>query len=183
MEAGTASVAGGATSPPAGWYANPEGLGERYWTVSEWAQMRAEAVLSTNATASVFADQPQVWWVAVIAGVAMILGGFGPWATAFGLVSVNGTHGDGWFVIAAGGVSVFLLRSEARTRRGGSRLVWAALAGAGGAAVAIADFAQLASTQAVEPAWGIYAAMLGGIALAVASILLRRDRRVPNHGH
>ena len=28
----------------------------------------------------------------------MIIGGFGPWATALGFVSVSGTHGDGWIV-------------------------------------------------------------------------------------
>ncbi len=52
-------------------------------------------------------------WVWVSAGF-MLVGGFGPWATVFG-VSVDGTNGDGWIVIGAGlfgGALCYFVRSN-----------------------------------------------------------------------
>src|SRR5262245_5278375 len=53
------------------------------------------------------------WWV-MASAAAMVLGAFGPWATVFGLVSVNGTAGDGWIVIVAAivGAGVVFLRQR-----------------------------------------------------------------------
>jgi hypothetical protein len=183
MEAGTVGVHAGAPSAPAGWYSNPEGSGQRYWTGSEWGEIHVENVASggpqnaaSTTVASVIEGQPQSWWVAVIAAAGMIIGGFGPWATALGFVSVNGTHGDGWLVIAAGVVGLVVLWKNAQSRRAGSGLILAALAGVGAAVVTIADLGQIEGREGVEPAWGIYAAMFGGMALAVAAIALYRAR-------
>jgi hypothetical protein len=180
MEAGSAPAA----SIPAGWYTNPEGPGERYWTGGEWGEVRPESVAASRA-ASGAADRSQVWWGAVIAAAAMIIGGFGPWATALGLVSVNGTHGDGWFVIIAGCAGLAGLWLATQPGRGAGPLMGAALAGAVGAAVAIYDYVRLESLETkffgeqvdvVDPAWGIYLAILGGIALAVTAIATHRAR-------
>jgi hypothetical protein len=190
MEAGTASAGSTAPSAPAGWYANPEGPGERYWSGHEWGPVRPESIgrseeSATSPAPSVVADQAQSWWVAAIASVAMIIGGFGPWATALGFVSVNGTQGDGWLVIAAGVAGLLLLWAEARSRQGGGLLLAAGLAGAGGAAVAIYYLAQIESAQGelfgedvdlIDPAWGLYASILGGATLVVAAFVLHRAR-------
>ena len=185
MEAGTVGTRVGSPSAPAGWYPNPEGPGERYWSGNEWGQVRAEAIGSPNTRRSVVADQPQVWWVAFIAGAAMIVGGFGPWATALGFVSVNGTQGDGWLVITAGIVALLALWSEGRTRQGGGPLGLAGLAGFGGALVAIYTVARLESAQGeffgervdiVDPAWGLYLAVAASSTLAIAVLRLRTTR-------
>jgi hypothetical protein len=189
MEAGTAPMGSASPSAPAGWYANPEGPGERYWSGQEWGQVRPEAigqseVSASPQTSSLVADQPQAWWIAVIASAAMIIGGFGPWATALGFVSVNGTQGDGWLVIVAGAAGLLTLWAEARSRQGGL-LVAAGLAGAGGAAVAIYHLARIESAQGeifgenvdlVDPAWGLYVSMLAGAALVIVAFVLSRDR-------
>jgi hypothetical protein len=185
MEAGAASAGNAPASAAAGWYANPDGPGARYWSGSEWGQVRAEAVVSPSTSGSVVADQPQVWWVALIAAAAMVIGGFGPWATALGFVSVNGTQGVGWLVITAGVVALLALWSEGRSRQGGHPLVLAAVAGIGGALVAIYTFARLESAQGellgeridlVDPAWGLYLAVIASGTLAVAAFRLRRNR-------
>src|SRR5215208_6190574 len=133
MEAGIATrVEGASTSAPAGWYTNPEGPGVRYWSGTHWGEIRPETALSRG-SAQALEGQSQGWWAAVVAAAAMIIGGFGPWATALGFVSVNGTHGDGWLVIAAGGAAHAGLWRYAK-KRGDGALKFSAAAGGVGAA-------------------------------------------------
>jgi hypothetical protein len=127
--------------------------------------------------------------MAMLGAAAMVIGGFGPWATALGFVSVNGTQGDGWILIAAGVAALAALWREGQSRSGGAALVLAGVAGAIGAAVAITDFTAIQnasqgelfgeSFDAVDAAWGIYAAMIGSVVLAAAMVGLYFIRRAP----
>ena len=110
----------------------------------------------------------------------MVIGSFGPWARALGIVSVSGTDGDGWIVIAAGVVVAIALVRQAgsRTRR---PFIAAAVAGALGIAVTAVDLAELAdkgsadlfgeTLKFVEPAWGIYVALVGSIVVTGFAVL------------
>jgi len=115
------------------------------------------------------------------AAVIAVVGGLGTWATAFGLISVSGTRGDGWLVVAAGvlgGAAVLIYVARPRA--------WAAavagLAGAGGAVVSGIDLHQLAAAEPtgffgqrvglVEPGWGIYLSVGASVALALLGVAL-----------
>src|SRR3954468_22688770 len=95
----------------------------------------------------------------------MIVGAFGPWATALNVVSVSGTHGDGWIVIGVAAFSVAMLWSFA-TRGSRGVLIGSGLAGAAGVLIGAVDLADISSrgssqffgqqVQLIEPGWGIY---------------------------
>ena len=71
----------------------------------------------TDAPSGVTADgKPKVFWAAGAVAVLMIIGGFGPWATVLGALSVSGTNGDGWFLIVGGLAAGALLLSHASSR-------------------------------------------------------------------
>lgn len=107
----------------------------------------------------------------------MLIGGFGPWAKVFGLVTISGTDdgGDGWIVIVAaaiGAVSLFLW--QRRSRRW---LILAVVAAGAALATTIYDRIDLERTteggldvgSLVDPGWGIYVAMIGSASLAAAA--------------
>jgi hypothetical protein len=99
----------------------------------------------------------------------MVIGGFGPWATAFSVVEVSGTRGDGWIVIGGAVIAAALLWFSPR----GAGPILALLAGIGGVVVGAIDLNDIASKSAlVHPAWGIYAVIAGSGALAIASVAL-----------
>jgi hypothetical protein len=116
----------------------------------------------------------------------MIVGALGPWAKALGIVSVSGVDGDGWFVVAAAVVAAFLLWRHAQAG-GRGPLVGIIVAGAVAAAVCAIDLIDIQSKSSTEffgedvdvidPAWGIYACLLGSGALIVATIRLWPPRR------
>jgi hypothetical protein len=118
----------------------------------------------------------------------MVIGSFGPWARALGIVSVSGTDGDGWIVIGAGVVAAIALVRQAGTRTRRPYIV-AALAGALGIVVTGVDLAELSdkgsadlfgeTLHLVEPAWGIYVALAGSIVVTgLAMLALVRSRAV-----
>jgi hypothetical protein len=130
----------------------------------------------------------QAWllWLLGSAGL-MVLGGFGPWATVMGM-SVNGTQGDGWAVIAGGvvGAGVAIASTQARGlwRFAG---VGPLLGGIAGAVVALHDRHSLtvglahqgAFAQALaQVGWGLNLAAFASLSLAVCgALMLLRDNR------
>ncbi len=114
------------------------------------------------------------WWVWISGGLIAI-GGFGAWATVF-VVSVDGTQGDGWFVIV-GGVVGGVLAYTARRSRWAS--VSALLAGVVGVAVTAHDFSHLESAinhsgpfaPVVHVGWGLIVALLASISMALAGLV------------
>jgi hypothetical protein len=114
----------------------------------------------------------------------MVIGGLGTWATALAVISISGTRGNGWIVVAAAAASLCALWAWAMRPR--VWLMFAAAFFAAGSAVAVGidlhKIAGIGSTsffdkelQLVHPAWGIYLAMgasvaLAGFALATAGL-------------
>jgi hypothetical protein len=109
----------------------------------------------------------------------MVIGGFGPWAKVFSLLTVSGTDdgGDGWIVIGAaviGALSLFLW--QRRSRRW---LILAVVSGGAAFAAALYDRINLGRTTQggidvgalVDPAWGIYVSILGSAGLAAAAVV------------
>jgi hypothetical protein len=126
---------------------------------------------------------PKSFWWAVASCAAMLVGGFGPWARVLGLVSVNGTEGDGWIVIGAAVVALVLILLRQRRDRGLWLVVLAFLAAVIAAATAIYDWNNIASfagaSGLVDTSWGIYFAAIGSVSLALASVGFALETRVP----
>jgi hypothetical protein len=107
----------------------------------------------------------------------MIIGGVGPWATVLDIVTVNGTNGDGWLVIAAALIAGIMLLVWNGRRRAVWPLVVAAVLGVLSALVAIVDLASIEDlvedefrgTEVVDAAWGIYLALIASLALTIAA--------------
>jgi hypothetical protein len=122
--------------------------------------------------------RPALFWVTVVAVGLMVIGGFGPWVSILGLATVAGTHGDGWVLIIGGAAAAGLL---ARQLRGDGRhwpMIVTVVIALIGAAVAISDLSDLSSTAdgtfldgAVSAGWGLYACLIGSLALGVAAVL------------
>ena len=127
------------------------------------------------------ASQRKSFWWAVASAAVMVLGSFGPWAKVLGIISVNGTDGDGWIVIVAAIVAIGLI--TLRERRGLRlwSLILAAVAGALAAATAIYDWTDLNrvadETGLVDAGWGIYLATIGSVSLVLACIGLGFETR------
>jgi len=123
-----------------GWYPDPEGSGsQRYWDGTRWSppppagppadqQTVASGGESLGPAPSSrpprsdalerLAQQPSTFWFSILAAVLMVIGGFGTWATALGIVSIPGTRGeDGWFVIGAAVVGLMAVWSRCCTNR------------------------------------------------------------------
>jgi hypothetical protein len=121
-------------------------------------------------------------WLAVGFLVVMVAGGFGPWATAFGLVSINGTRGDGWLVIGAAAIGAVVLGLWLRRPTRWWLLLVLGVCGLVGAGVAGYDLRELRNVSGdeffgqrvklVSPAWGVYAALGGSALLSIASVAL-----------
>ncbi len=136
-------------------------------------------------------------WIGLAAAGAMVIGSFGPWIKAIGLVNltVGGTDGanDGWLVVlaAAAGVGALILYDRAYAAwRPGQHLIGAVgtmLAGAGGAAVTIYDRGNITDTAnestslVVQVGWGLNLAMGASIVLgAIGLIALLRGLDAPS---
>jgi hypothetical protein len=133
--------------------------------------------------------QPASFWVAALASLGLIIGGVGPWATAYTLVSISGTSMHGWREVSVGvlGLAMLALHVALRARL---PLLVAAVGGVLGAIQAIATLDNIDSGGAVtvfgleyrflDPAWGLYLVLAGAIALAFsASALAWRVSRAP----
>jgi hypothetical protein len=131
--------------------------------------------------ASAFAGQPASFWLASLASLAMIVGGVGPWATAFGVLSLSGTSMHGWRSVMVGVVGLAMLGLY-QLRGARLPLIVAGVAGALGAIQAIATMGRINSGGAVfvlgqeyryvDPAWGLYLVLAGAIALVCFSSAL-----------
>jgi hypothetical protein len=168
---------------PAGWYEQP-GTGLRYWDGSGWIDTPPPPgadIISGASTA--LGRQPGVYWLALLSAVLLVVGSFGPWATALNIVSISGTHGDGWIVIAIAAFAIAMLWRHAKTGTRGS-VVWVILAGIGSAIIGLVDRSDIAHKGSgdllgqhvtlVRPAWGIYMVIGAAIALAATGWALFR---------
>ena len=133
-----------------------------------------------------WAGKPAIFWLTGAAALLMVVGGFGPWATVFGVLSVSGTHGDGWIVIVGGVIAAVLL---ARDLSSGSSRRWPAIGlvvvAVVGTIVTVKDLSDINSVagdstffgrQIVSAGWGIYMAVIGSVALVVCGGLTLRWR-------
>src|SRR5258705_5608576 len=124
--------------------------------------------------ASAFAGQPASFWWASLASLALIVGGVGPWATAFGVLSLSGTSMHGWRAVMVGVVGLAMLGLH-QLRGARLPLIVAGVAGALGAMLAIAGWDKINSGGAVTvlgrqyrylgPPWGLYLVLAHAIAL------------------
>jgi hypothetical protein len=118
-----------------------------------------------------------LFWVAASAAVAMVVGGLGPWATTLGF-SANGTEGDGWIVIAAGGlVAVGMVSTYRRSFAAKRTVVSLLLAGTSVVATSVYDINHIASgydgaySQGVlNPGWGLYMSLAAGFAVVIVAL-------------
>jgi hypothetical protein len=127
--------------------------------------------------------QPASFWLAALASMCMIIGGVGPWATAFTLMSLSGTSMEGWREVIAGIVALGMLGLYQLL---GARLplIVAGIAGALGAMQALATLGRIHSGGAVnvlgqqyrylDAAWGLYLVLAGAIALLCCAVALAR---------
>jgi hypothetical protein len=133
--------------------------------------------------AAAVAVQPASFWLAALASLAMIIGGVGPWATAFGYMSLSGTSMHGWRSVMVGLIGLAMLGVHL-LRRARLPLIVAGILGALGAVQAIATWAKINSGGAVtvfgqqyryvNPAWGLYLVLAGAIALVCFTFALAR---------
>jgi hypothetical protein len=137
--------------------------------------------------AAAFAGQPASFWFASLGSLALIVGGIGPWATAYGFLSLSGTSMHGWRAVIIGVLGLVMLGLH---QLRGARLPLIVAAGAGvlGAMLAITGLSKINSGGVVtvfgqqyrylDPAWGLYLVLAGSIALACfASALAWRASR------
>jgi hypothetical protein len=133
------------------------------------------------------ASQPASFWVAALASLGIIIGGVGPWATAFGFESFSGTSMHGWREVIVGVVGLAMLALHQLV---GARLplIVASVTGALGAFGALATVSKIHSGGAVtvlgqqyryvDPAWGLYLVLVAAIVLMCsASVLTWRASR------
>jgi uncharacterized protein DUF2510 len=189
-QTGESQVKGGpAQQHPAGWYADPSGGRQRYWDGTRWTEHYAagpQPQMKASKSASL-TEQPRAFWLAAAGAALMIIGGLGPWATAFGTLDISGTKGDGWIVVGAGALGLVALWFFFAGQRRLALAVLAGLCGLAGAGTAIYDLVKLSGAGSeeffgedvdlVDPAWGIYAAAAGSCALSVAAAKLAFDHR------
>ena len=106
--------------------------------------------------------------------VAMVIGTFGPWAQAL-FATKSGVESDGapvlpCAVVAAAALWLYLGRATA------PRAAVAAILGLAGAAIAIVGLVRIENqsiaiigVNVADPAWGVYVAIAGSAALALAA--------------
>ena len=129
-------------------------------------------------------------WIGLAAAAAMIIGSFGPWAKAVGLlnVSISGTDGsnDGWLVVAAAVLGAGAMVAYSR----GSRFaaLGVLIAGAAGAAVTYYDRGNVTEVNqaktsdliALQVGWGLNLATGASVVLGVAGLVaLLGNQRAP----
>lgn len=130
------------------------------------AAIREKVAVPRNRAFDLLAQQRAPFWLALLAAVVMVIGALGSWATALNVVSISGTRGDGWLVIAAATIGVAGLWGCVRRRSMALGLL-AVICGLGGAAVSAIDLHKITSVKSasflgqqlnlVQPGWGLYA--------------------------
>jgi hypothetical protein len=131
--------------------------------------------------AAAFAGQPASFWLASLASLGIVIGGVGPWATAFGFVSLSGTSMHGWRAVMVGVVGLAMLGLH-QLRGARLPLIVAGVAGALCAVQAISTLGEIHSGGAmtvlgqqyryVDAAWGLYLVLAGAIALVCSASAL-----------
>jgi hypothetical protein len=131
--------------------------------------------------AGAFASQPASFWVGSLASLCAIIGGIGPWATVWNLISISGTSMHGWREVGVGAVGLVMLGLH-RLRGGRLPLIVAAVAAALGAILAITTLSKINSGGAVtvlgveyrflDAAWGLYLVLVGTITLLLSAFAL-----------
>jgi hypothetical protein len=113
------------------------------------------------------------FWLYVTACGLMIVGAFGPWATALGgLVKRSGVDGgDGWILVIGAAVAVALLVTGATKRK----MIAAAVVGALCSVVAIYDLTDAKkivddAEGLVDVGWGLYLSVAASVAVAVQAL-------------
>jgi Protein of unknown function (DUF2510) len=170
--------------PPAGWYSNPQGLGQRYWDGQQWTEHYQGVPAPAQGATSTAPRRPASFWLALVGLAGMAIGAFGPWITALGgAISVSGTSDgrDGWLVLAAALIAGALFATYASrglTGRLTGVAVFAVLSGI----VCVYDLVDIsnhtetfAGVSVVSPGWGIYLALAGSITLTVSALLVRQQ--------
>ena len=127
--------------------------------------------------AAALARQPASFWSASLAALGIIIGAVGPWATAYGFVSLSGTGMHGWRSVAVGAWALAML-AVYQLRSARLPLILAGAGGALSAIQAVASLAKINSNGAVtvlgqqyrylSPAWGLYLLLAAAIALVVS---------------
>jgi len=127
--------------------------------------------------------QPRRLWWAVASAVLMVIGGFGPWATALDTINVSGTDGDGWFIIGGGIIAGVLLFRH--LQNGSRRLaIVAVVISALCTLIALYDLTDVNRVAAdaglgdvIDPAWGLYLSILASASMTAAAVAALRERR------
>ncbi len=150
--------------PPPGWYPDGNGV-TRYWDGSAWTE-------HTQSPAPVVASRPPLFWAAVAAAGGLVVGGFAPWVTALGFVSVSGTNGDGWVAILGGLVALGMLFVASQREKRMNYAVPLTVAGVC-ALAAVIDAADIWNrSDLIQPGWGLWLVLVASAVLAATCIAL-----------
>ena len=148
--------------------------------------MLGDRQFQSRAQVRPFAQPSVSVWVASLACLALIIGGLGQWATAFGFMSLSGTSMHGWNEVGVGVLGLSMLTLH---RLSGARLplIVAATGGALGAIQAVVTLVKLAGAGSVtvlgiqyrfvNPSWGLYLVLAGAIALAASAAVAWLEAR------
>jgi hypothetical protein len=143
----------------------------------DWVAGPLASIGETSAAARVVAP-PATWagevWGLLTAALLMVIGLFGPWVTALGVVSRNGLEGDGLLIML--GAGTLAVGALATTQNRSTRMAVACLVPAVIALLlAVGDYRELAQEidgrYMVSIGWGLYATV--GAAFAAAVLTLR----------
>jgi hypothetical protein len=121
-----------------------------------------------------------LFWAAVVAAAAMVVGGLGPWTTTLHF-STYGTESGGWVMIATGSfVGAHLAWTHARSLSGKGTAAGLLLAGglvAGTAVYDLNDISAIANgsepvflQDVLNPGWGLYVSLAAGVALSILAL-------------
>ncbi|HEX5621640.1 MAG TPA: hypothetical protein VFX51_24660 [Solirubrobacteraceae bacterium] len=129
-------------------------------------------------------SRPAIFWMTAVSAVLMVVGGFGPWATALG-VTISGTDGgDGWFLIIPGLLALGLLFVQVSRPSARWPMILVLLLGALGALVAGIDLNDINNLggqdaffdDAIDTGWALYLSLFASLALGCCAVsaLVRR---------
>jgi hypothetical protein len=129
-------------------------------------------------------SRPGIFWWTAVSAVLMVVGGFGPWASALGVTLSGIDGGDGWFLIIPGLLALGLLFVQVSRADARWPMILVLLLGALGALVAIVDLNDISSLgsesalldDVVDTGWALYLSLIASLSLMAASIatLVRR---------
>lgn len=191
-------------SPAPGWYPNPSAAGQRYWDGSTWTGRYADGKGNVLDVPPPVRDDlagrsPAALWVALAGGVAIVVGSLAPWANTLGEMASGIEWGwDGVVTVILGALALLLVWWVWANKSGKAAIacgVIAVVVLAVGAVdwININDTSELADELSEDQsdviaaleirahesslrsvAWGLYVMQFGAVALAVASLPLRR---------